>query len=96
MTHVTELALAAALIGALGLGVLAILPTPKPAPAAKLDIDGGPGQVRRAEPDAAKSDADKSDAGRIAALQRRVEDIKAEQRELAETVRALARERKAR
>jgi len=91
MTHVTELALAAALIGALGLGALVTLPAPKPATPVKLELERTATPVRRAEPSPAKSDAE-----RVEALQRRVAGIAAEQRELAATLRALAQTRKRR
>jgi hypothetical protein len=91
MTHITELALAAALIGALGLGALVTLPAPKTAGPVKLELERTATPVRRAEPSPAKSDAE-----RVEALQRRVADIAAEQRELAATLRALAQARKRR
>lgn len=89
MTHVPELALAAALVGALGIGALATLSAPKPLSAVTMPVGQSAAPVRRAEPSSAESDVD-----RIEALQRRIAAIAAEQRELAATVRALAQERK--
>ena len=91
MTHVTELALAAALVGALGLGALAALPTDKPGPSATIPLQRPATSVSRAEPEAAKSNPE-----RVEALQQRIAAIAAEQRELAARVRALAQKRESR
>lgn len=89
MTHpLTELALAAALVVAVGAGTLAVLPERKPAPAATIAVAPPPSGIRRASPDEAKTDAE-----RVEALQRQLIDIAAEHKRLAETVRTLARER---
>lgn len=88
MTHVTELAIAAALVGALGLGALAALPVSKPAAVAVIPLQRTAAPVDRAEPATEKSNPE-----RVEALQRRVADIAAGQRELAARVRALAQER---
>jgi hypothetical protein len=88
MTHVTELALAAALVAALGLGALAVLPPSKPASRTTVALERTAAPVRRAEPSAVPSDAE-----RIERLQQRIAAIKAEQRALAKTLRDLARER---
>lgn len=91
MTHVTELALAAALVGAVGLGALVTMPATKPLPTATIELERTAAPVRRAEPSPAKSNAE-----RVEALQRRVAGIAAEQRDLAATIRALAQEKKRR
>ena len=91
MTHVTELVLAAAFVGAVGLGALAALPTGKPGPSATIPLQRTAAPVDRAEPAGARSNAE-----RVTALQRRVAGIAAEQRELAARVRALAQEREIR
>ncbi len=91
MTHVTELAIAAALVGALGLGALAALPVSKPGPSATIPLQRTAAPVDRAEPAGARGNAE-----RVTALQHRVADIAAEQRELAARVRALAQERQGR
>ena len=86
----TELALAAAFIVAVGAGTLAVLPEPKP-PTTTLAVASPPGAVRRAAPDEAKTDAE-----RVEALQRALIEIAAEQKRLTATLRSLARERRAR
>lgn len=88
MTHVTELALAAALVGALGVGAVVMTPAPKPPPQTTIALERTATQSRRVPPARQQSDAE-----RIAALQRNIRAIKTEQRELARTIRTLARER---
>lgn len=88
MTHVTELALAAAFVGAVGLGALAALPADKPGPPRRFRYSETAAPVHSAEPAEAQSNAE-----RVTALLRCVADLAAEQRELAARVRALAQER---
>jgi hypothetical protein len=83
MTHITELALGAALVAALGAGALALLTKPEPptrerAPLPKI-------AVLRAEP--------LTDAERLDLLQFRLAEVAAEQRRLIEDLKAAARER---
>jgi hypothetical protein len=91
MTHLPELALVAALVGALGIGALATLSAPKPLSAVTMPVGQSAAPVRRAEPSSTESDAE-----RIEALQSRIAAIAAEQRELAATIHALVQEGKRR
>lgn len=87
-----EIAGAVAVVIVVGAGTMLVLPQAKPDPPAQtivLDIERAP--AVRAEPHAAKSDAERVDD-----LQRRLSEIAAEQKRLASDLRAAAAVRSAR
>ncbi len=91
MTHpFTDIAAAAAVVAAVGAGTVLVLPRPKPEPSVVvLDITD-PGVV------IAEPQPDKSDVERVAELERQVSSIGAEQKALAENLRAAIEARLAR
>jgi hypothetical protein len=87
-----EIAGAVAVVVAVGAGTILVLPRVKPEPPAQtivLDIEGPP--AVRAEPLTVKSDAERVDD-----LQRQLSEIAAEQKRLANDLRAAANARSAR
>jgi hypothetical protein len=90
MTHpVTAIALALSVT--LAIGAVAVLPPPKPAPQATLPLAKARAPSLRAEPARKPTNAERLDA-----LQRQLQAIAAEQREMTDDLKTLTRERQPR
>lgn len=84
MTHpLTDIAAAAAVVAVVGAGTVLVLPRPKPEPPATVVLDITDPGVVIAEPQPVKNDAE-----RVAELERQVSAIGAEQKALADDLRA--------
>lgn len=92
MTHpLTDIAAAATVVAVVGAGTILVLPRPKPEPPATVVLDITDPGVVIAEPQPAKNDAE-----RVAELERQVSAIGAEQKALADDLRAAIEARAAR
>lgn len=93
MSHpFVEIGWAVGLVVAVGAGTILVLPRAKPEPPVQsimLDVEGPP--AVRAEPQQARSDAERVDD-----LQRQLNEVAAEQKRLANELRAAAKARAAR
>ena len=85
----TELAIAAAIVAAIGAGTIAVLPPSQPRSTTVIELKPGSPPARRQEPDLPKSDAE-----RVEALQLQLLAIAAEQKRLTQDIRMITRERR--